>query len=267
MDATGRKDIKKEIIDLSFAGGLCSVTFKLPVIAFDGTAEDYPYIYIEQPDEKPNLTLSNVELIIGAVVPSDKERNAYINSVKNGYNYNFMSYQNYPVNTSADSTVISNLINCKLTKAKSIVSCFENLGTPTSAVEDGLANPLIAPFQPNNYHYIIDNLKTPSRNVDLRKLNRNPTQTGAYGAVHIKELVDGLKQCNKTVETLEPLKENFAISRGLSRYHHTYNFMEQRGETRLNMEFAVNSSPQLNHNFIYHWKQLTVTPEGVNVSS
>ncbi len=253
---------------IEFDGGRCKLTLSANIdfTANGGNTESFPEVRIKQPDEEPNLTLSEVELVVGSVIPNEKDRNAYLNMVnRGGYTYNYYSIQNYPVNNSSGSTVISNLINCKLSKAKSILSTFEDLQHPPMAVDDGLATPIKSTFQPSNYHYIIDNLKTPSRNVELTNLNNNPTQEAAWGAVHIKELVDGFKECNKVVETLEPLKENFVISRGLSRYNHTYNFLAQRGETRLNMEFVLNDSPTLNHNFVYHWKQLVISPQGVEV--
>ena len=253
---------------IEFTAGVCKLTLDASVdfTASGGNTENFPEVRIKQPDEEPNLTLSDVELIVGAVIPNEKERNAYLSMVnRGGYTYNYYSIQNYPVNNSSGSTVISNLINCKLSKAKSILSTFEDLEHVPTAVDDGLSCPIKSNFQPSNYHYIIDNLKTPSRNVELGNLNNNPTQEGSWNCVHIKEIIDGFRQCNKNVETLEPLKENFVIARGLSRYNHTYNFLQQRGETRLNMEFVLNDSPTLNHNFVYHWKQLVVSPQGVEV--
>ena len=265
IEGSAALNFTQKITAIDYAANYATITLDANIDMRTNT-ETRPLIYITEPDEKPNLTLSNVELICGAVIPSDKDRNAYMNAVKSGYQYNYYSTQNYPVNNSADSTIISNLINCKLSKAKSILSVFEDLGTPSSALDDCLSNPITPPFHPNNYHYIIDNLKTPSRNVDLRNLNRTPVQPGGFNAVHVKELSDSFKECNKTISTLEPLKENFVIGRGLSRYNHTYNFLQQRGETRLNMQFSINSNAQLNHNFIYHWKQMVISPSGVIVN-
>ncbi len=263
----------RAINNITYAGGHAQFTLNAAVdftAAGPGGAtntEANVVMYIIEPAIKPNLTLSNVELIVGAVVPNDKMRNNYMAAVnsKGGYSYNYYSTQNYPVNNSKNSTVISNLINCKLSKAKSILSSFEDIETARTAVDDCLASPITPSLNPKNYHYIIDNLKTPSRNVDVSRYARNPNQTGGFNAVHIKELADTFKECNKVVETLEPLKENFVIGRALSRYNHSYNFLEQRGETRFNCDFVRNENSLLNHNFIYHWKQMIVSPQGVEV--
>ena len=255
----------KKVVSLGYANNSCQITVDTPV-DFINNQEDFPSVHVLEPEEKPNITLSDVELIVGVVIPNEKERNSYLQAASKGYNYDYYSYNNYPVNISENSTVISNLINCKLSKAKSILSTFTDLLVGSSAANDSLAFHTKESFQPNKYHYILDNLKTPNRDVKVDRLNKNPQETGSTNAIQIKEIADAFKECNLIVENLNSLKTNLIIARGLSRYNHTYNFMNAKGETRLNIQCDRNTNSLLNHNFIYHWKRLNISPQGVVVS-
>jgi len=262
------RTVNRAINNITYAGGHAQFTLNATIdFSATGTGgaantETNVVMYIVEPAIKPNLTLSNVELIVGAVVPTDKMRNNYMSAVnsKGGYSYNYYSTQNYPVNNSKNSTVISNLINCKLSKAKSILSSFEDIETTRTAVDDCLASPITPSLNPKNYHYIIDNLKVPSRDVKVNNLARTNAQQGSWNAVHIKELSDAMMQCGYKIHNLDKLKNNFVISRGLSRYNHVYNFQQQKGETRLNLNLSGNTYAQLNHNFVAHWRTLIINP-------
>ena len=259
--AGGAQEVERTITQVQRNAGYARVIVN-PSIDFSANTEDNPLIFIKAPTEKPNLTLSNLELVVGTVNPTKEQLNSYENAVKSkgGYMYQFKSYLNFPVNVGGNSSRVSNLINCKLSKALSVLSTFENVQLNSVIQTDNLSCPIVASFVPEEYHYIIDNLKVPSRDVKVNNLARTNAQQGSWNAVHIKELSDAMMQCGYKIHNLDKLKNNFVISRGLSRYNHVYNFQQQKGETRLNLNLTSNTYAQLNHNFVAHWRTLIINP-------
>ena len=251
-----------------------------------------------------DYTISNVELICASVqAPGGYLQDLQNKMASGGINYDFKTQTCYNVNQQANTTFNSIYIPATESRALSVISIprpLEDVHTgPSSAggaaqdaiyvvkstnfrnYADGImpSRCIQKVIQPNNYHYIINNKRIPTRNVDLLRnchaadrsrlpnAGGNPSLPAAprFSAVHIKELEDGLSNCGWEIKNLDRPDLAFCVVRNFSRYGHTSDLSNQVGELRLNMTYDHVQIPQIWCNFIVHMRRLVLGTSGVEL--
>lgn len=227
--------------------------------AFNGQATANPQIFVKDTGDKPSLTLSKIQMIVGSIQPSPQQLQAMESAVKSGYAYNYKSYYDFPVNISSGVLSASNLINCKFKRCKSILSFCEDIQTATAVYWDNLA-PFIKPnYDPKDYQYKLGGLLVPNRRVDVSRYIRNRTQQGGWNAVHIKELEQALACAGYQCKDLSNIDGAFMFGRGLVTKNSGFTYdMSGNEEARLNINFNANGQNLLNHNYVCHLKTLVI---------
>jgi len=174
------------------------------------------------------------------------------------------SFNNYQVNQNSGVTKSSLFIPMNERRAYSLLCVPEELGSrPIFA--DGLRPAVEAP---SNYHFVINNIRVPNRNVALSRIKEEDRATQSYGRnepVHSKELEDALQNCGVAVENLDKTNHCFTIGRALSRYGHTFNAQDLVGEVRLNVEYSSQNKNILWNNYVCCLKRITTSSNGVSV--
>jgi len=223
-------------------------------------------VLINVPQQSYDYTISEVQMVVGVLQTSPEYVNAVLNksNTSQGVSMDIKSFNNYKVNQNAGVSKSSLYIPMNERRAYSILCVPEDLANrPIYA--DGLRPPV---EEPENYHFIISNLRVPNRNVNLARIKEEDRATQVYGRnepVHSKELEDALNNCGIAVENLDRSNFCFAIGRALSRYGHTFNAQDLAGEVRLNVEYTAQTKNILWNNFICCLKRITTSASGVNV--
>jgi len=246
------------------------VRFKLsfsPNVDFTGNTTEACPIYVKPPTTPPIATLSNVELVCGVVEVNDAQRKALMSAVSSagGYALDYKSYNDYPLNQSANVLRQSNLINCKLSRTKAIMSFNEDVGDTTALDGDGLCPPCDTATAPSSYQFRLSNVLVPNRSVSLSNYVKTRETSGQWESIHIKELEDGLASCGIMARDLTDIDGALMIVRGLSRGNNTYNMMNAQGETRLNVDYSTQTRSLLVHNWVCNIKRLVVKANGIAV--
>jgi len=222
-------------------------------------------IYIKPPSRDPKIVVSDMELIVGTVSPSQKQLQGLEKAVSSkGYAFDYTTYRDYMINNSANEIVVSNTIISKLRRAKAIMSNWEVLGQ-FNIGSDNLSGSVQADQDPKDYQYILNNLLTPNQRVSLNEYMRDRNTAGGWSAIHIKELEDGFEANGMKVEDLTDLDGCLVIARALGRYGHTMNLARSQGELRLNINWTNNREPLLYHNWVSHIRTCVINRNGVQV--
>jgi hypothetical protein len=224
-----------------------------------------PKIYVEVPAEKPTMTLSELELVCGTINPSPQQLKAIESAVNSGagYGWSYKSYQDFPVNMSAGALQVSNLINCNYRMCKSILSFWENVGGATSVDEDNLLVQNDTSVVPKSFQYKLGGLLVPNRSVDLSRYARNRTQSGGWGASHIKELEQALGCCGWRVKDLSNIDGCLLLGRGLVPVNSGFVYdMSGNEESRLQLKYTTQNESLLQHNYVCHMKELRISNKG-----
>jgi hypothetical protein len=243
--------LKIDIVNTSFAGN---------------TTTDMP-VYIKNSDlTKPQITLSELQMVVGTIDPTPQQMSQLEGSMKGGYSYPYKTYNDFPVNQNSGALQVSNLINCRYRMAKSIISFWEDVGSSTDIDKVNLLPVLNSSVVPSSYQYKIQGLLVPQREVDLTAINRNRTQTSAWNCVRIKELEQALQACGFAVRSLEDQDGVAVFGRALvpagSGFTHD---LSNDSETRLLIKYTTQNASLLQHNFICSNKSLVISGNGVEV--
>ena len=228
-----------------------------------GNAIAQPTIYVKYVNDygKPDINLSNVELICGVAQPSKKQMDSLISAVgsKNGYAYSFGSFGNFSNNLGRNALRTSSYIPANYRRATSILSTYENIEEASDPRKDNLCPPVDSNTKPKEVQYVINNLLVPTRAVKLEKYNNNRSSTGGWQAVHIKQLHDAMMCANKSVRDLSDLDGCLVIGQCLAPRPHTFDMSSALGETRINLNFdTTQSRALLLHNFVHHYKTIVI---------
>jgi len=266
--------VETSIGDLTFniknveVDGANRLQLNFDALDFGVNATANPDIYITVPDTSPTCTLSELQLVCGAIQPSPQQMSAIENAVRsgNGYGWTYKSYQDFPVNNAANALQVSNLINCRFRMCKSILCFWENVGGSYLVEQDNLLPDLDTSVAPKNYQFKLSGLNVPNRAVELSRLNRTRDEPGAYNAAHIKELEQTLQCCGFQVKDLSNIDGCLLFGRGLVPAGSSFVFdMNDNEETRLNIKYTAQSQSLLQHNYICHMKQLLIKTSGKQV--
>jgi len=223
-------------------------------------------VLINVPQQTYDFTISEVQMVVGVLQTSPEYVSAVLNksNTSEGVSMDIKSFNNYKVNQNAGVTKASLYIPMNERRAYSILCVPEDL-TSRSIYADGLRPPV---QEPENYHFVISNLRVPNRNVDLSRIKEEDRATEEYGRnepVHSKELEDALNNCGIAVENLDRTNFCFCIARALSRYGHTFNAQDLAGEVRLNVEYENQETNILWNNYVCCLKRITTSASGVSV--
>lgn len=224
-----------------------------------------PKIYVEVPSSKPSITLSEMELVCGTVTPSPEQMKAIEGAVNSGagYGFQYKSYQDFPVNMSAGALQVSNLINCNYRMCKAILSFWENVQDQTVVDTNNLSVQNNSNIVPKSVQYKLDGLLVPNRSIDLSRYARNRSQTGGWGASHIKELEQSLGCCGWTVKDLSNIDGCLLLGRGLVPVNSGFTYdMSGNDETRIELKYTTQSKNLLQHNYVCHMKELRISNKG-----
>jgi hypothetical protein len=215
---------------------------------------------------KPQITLSELQMVVGTVEPTPQQLSGLQSAVKSGYSYPFKTYNDFPVNNNAGALQVSNLINCRYRMAKSVLSFWEDVGSSSSVDKPNLVPRLDSTVVPSSYQYKIGGLLVPQRRVDLVSINRSRNQASAWSCVRLKELEQSILACGLQVRSLEDSDGTALFGRALipagSGFTHD---LSEDGETRLVINYTTQNASLLQHNFICSVKQLVVSGSGVEV--
>ena len=239
-------------------------------VDFGANTTANPFIYVKVPDSKPTITLSELQLVVGTVQPTQQQMNGIESAVRssNGYGFMYKSYQDFPVNMSAGALQVSNLISCRLRNCKSILSWWENVGSAQFVEKENLLCEINSNVLPTSYQYRQAGLLVPNRAVPIDRFQRTRNLSGAYTAVALKELEQALACCGSAYKLKDYSNADgcFLFGRGLVPADSQFTYdMSRDDETRLNLKFSAQSQSLLNHNFVCHLKEMKVGKGGIQV--
>lgn len=243
-------------------GGQIQVFF--PATDFAGNTVSQPSIYVKYDATaygRPDINLSNVELICGVAQPDEKQVNNLIKAVgsSNGYLYNYASFGHFSNNLGANALRTSSYIPARYTRATALLSTYENIEQASSPLKDNLCGPVDTSTKPKSVQYVINNLLVPTREVKLEKYNNTRQQSGGWQAIHIKQLNDAMHCAGKSVRDLTDLDGCLVLGQCLAPRPHVFNMNTAQGETRINLNFdTTQSRALLLHNFVHHYKTLVI---------
>ncbi len=266
----GANEVVATIKKVSITGTSLRLEFQATIdVSGDGGATAAGYlVYVKTPSAKPDINITDVELICGIVKPDEAMIKKYQSAMSGGQGMGMaiQSYYDYPVNSSANALVISNLINCKLDRVKSIFSFWENVSDGTLMYADNLRTQNDTAVAPRQYVYKLDGLQTPSRAIPLTNVQRaRSTGAGWWSAQQLRETTQALKECGFSVRDLSKSDVDFMIGRALTRFPNTYSLKDLQGELRLDLQFTANTKNLLHHNYVCYTKTLFLSPTGVKV--
>jgi hypothetical protein len=224
-----------------------------------------PFVFVKVPTTKPTMTLSEMELVCGTIVPSTKQLSALESAVRsgNGYGFQYKSYMDFPVNMSAGALQVSNLINCNYRMVKSVLSFWENVGESTRVDTDNLLVENSTNVAPSNYQYRLGGLLVPNRSVDLSRYTRARNQQCGWGAAHIKELEQALGCCGWRTKDLSNIDGCLLVGRGLVPVNSGFTYdMSGNEETRLQLKYSAQTQSLLQHNYVCYLKELRISSKG-----
>jgi len=222
-----------------------------------------PKIFVKTPASKPTITLSELQLVCGVVTPTQQQLAQLEAATKQGYEFKFKSYMDFPVNNYSGGKNVSNLINCNYRFCKSILSFWEDVGSSSVVDEDNLLVPLDETVSPLSVQYRLGGLLTPNRPVDLSRYVRLRDQPGGWGAVATKELEQAIMCCGMKVRDLSNVDGCLLTGRGLVPVGSgaTYD-MSDNEETRILLKWDAQTQSLLQHNYVCYLKVLRITGSG-----
>ena len=259
---TSNGDLDITINNIELDGTNLKLNFDNVVIT--NTTVD-PVVFVKVPTTKPTMTLSEMELVCGTIVPSPKQLSALESAVRsgNGYGFQYKSYMDFPVNMSAGALQVSNLINCNYRMVKSVLSFWEDIGISTRVDTDNLLVENNTSVAPSNYQYRLGGLLVPNRSVDLSRYTRARNQQGGWGAAHIKELEQALGCCGWRTKDLSNIDGCLLVGRGLVPVNSGFTYdMSGNEETRLQLKYSAQTQSLLQHNYVCYLKELRISSKG-----
>jgi hypothetical protein len=265
ITVAGTNNIDVVINNIEVDGGKLKINFDAKDFSGNGVAN--PKVFVKTPNEKPTITLSSLQLVCGVVNPSQKQAAALESAARsgNGYGFQYMCFQDFPVNMQANALQQSLLLNCRYRRCKSIVNFWENVSGSNVLVEkDNLLTQNDSDVKPAAYQYQMAGLLVPNRKVSLDNYTRNRTQAGGWSAVHIMQLEQTVGCLGLQVKDLSNVDSCLMFGRGLvpanSGYFH--DLAASNEETRINLQFYTQNQPLLLHSYVYHQKTLVLKANG-----
>ena len=231
-----------------------------PIDFTNNTGDDGCRVWVKIPTSKPTVNFDNFELVVGQVKMNKQTIGVYEKAVNSGEGLviPFHSWVDYPVNSSAGALQISNLVNCKLSKVKGLLSFWENVSDGTAVYEDNLQTPNNDQVKPKRYSLKLNGLQVPSRKVDFSNFQRPRSEGSGWSMSFLRELKQMLKECGYSVRSLAKADLNLMIGRAFTRKPNNFSMADLQGELRVELEFDTNNKNLLHHNFICCVKDLVV---------
>ena len=234
-------------------------------IAGAGTVPEASRVALYIAGSTPNYQISNVELVTASVQAPATYINSLMGAVKRGLNYDYTTFTNYQVNLNSSITQSSQYIPMSQSRCLSLLSVPETIEAVDiySLIKDGLRPtiPETDVCSPENYVYLIKNLRTPLQSVELTRLSE--VTDGAddsyakFAAVHTKETEEAIEACDIAVRNLDRPNHCFIIARALARHGHSFN-AQGVGETRLNLRYNSNTKNQIFNHFVCHRRRAVI---------
>ena len=245
--------------------GRVKLTLNAAIQAAPGTVPEASRVALYIAGSTPNYQISNVELVTASVQAPATYINSLMGAVKRGLNYDYTTFTNYQVNLNSSITQSSQYIPMSQSRCLSLLSVPETIAAVDtySLIKDGLRPtiPETDVCSPENYNYLIKNLRTPLQSVELTRLSE--TTDGAddsyakFAAVHTKETEEAIEACDIAVRNLDRPNHCFIIARALARHGHSFN-AQGVGETRLNLRYNSNTKNQIFNHFVCHRRRAVI---------
>ena len=234
-------------------------------IAAGGTVPEASRVALYIAGSTPNYQISNVELVTASVQAPATYINSLMGAVKRGLNYDYTTFTNYQVNLNSSITQSSQYIPMSQSRCLSLLSVPETIAAVDiySLIKDGLRPtiPETDVCSPENYVYLIKNLRTPLQSVELTRLSEATDGADAsyakFAAVHTKETEEAIEACDIAVRNLDRPNHCFIIARALARHGHSFN-AQGVGETRLNLRYNSNTKNQIFNHFVCHRRRAVI---------
>jgi hypothetical protein len=255
------------IASVAVNAGRVEITLSAPFYGAGGTDIDegaFIALAMSTDNASVDIELSNIELVCSAVQAPAQYVSSLMSAVKSGLNYDYTTFTNYQVNVNNSITQSSQYIPLSQQRCLSILSVPEPIVSLTNRdlAGDGLrpTRPELNYVEPLDYFYLIKNLRTPLRAVDVSRLNT--TYNGAdppakFAAVHTKETEDAIEACDFVVRNLDRPDHCFIVARATARHGHSFN-AQGAGETRLNIRYATNDINQIFNHFVCHRRRAVI---------
>ena len=245
--------------------GRVKLTLNAAIQAAPGTVPEASRVALYIAGSTPNYQISNVELVTASVQAPATYINSLMGAVKRGLNYDYTTFTNYQVNLNSSITQSSQYIPMSQSRCLSLLSVPETIAAVDtySLIKDGLRPtiPETDVCSPENYNYLIKNLRTPLQSVELTRLSETTDGADAsyakFAAVHTKETEEAIEACDIAVRNLDRPNHCFIIARALARHGHSFN-AQGVGETRLNLRYNSNTKNQIFNHFVCHRRRAVI---------
>ena len=253
------------ITQIEMDSGRVKLTLNAAIQAASGTVPEASRVALYIAGSTPNYQISNVELVTASVQAPATYINSLMGAVKRGLNYDYTTFTNYQVNLNSSITQSSQYIPMSQSRCLSLLSVPETIEAVDtySLIKDGLRPtiPETAVCSPENYVYLIKNLRTPLQSVELTRLSEVTDGADAsyakFAAVHTKETEEAIEACDIAVRNLDRPNHCFIIARALARHGHSFN-AQGVGETRLNLRYNSNTKNQIFNHFVCHRRRAVI---------
>ena len=214
------------------------------------------------PDEQYNdasYHLSQVKVNVGIVETGSDYVNSTMNLIKSGkFVFDIFSFTDYSMNISGNSTQNTLKINCRNTRALSLL-CVPQDAQSNSLIDETMKSDK---NMPRDYQFsLYNNIIVPSKLVPLDKFNHD--NQSLYNAMALREMEKALLACpNWSVASLKNPSQQFFVGRELAKPGYSYNC---NSELALNINY-LQVSALLMHNYLCHLRQLDCRIDGVLIS-
>jgi hypothetical protein len=238
--------------------GRIRLTFT-PDLRYDIEKNDVVYVNPDAQYNDATYHLSNVKVNVGIVETGSDYVNSTMNLIKSGkFIFDIFSFTDYSMNISGNSTQNTLKINCRNTRALSLL-CVPQDAQSNDLLEDSM---IADKNTPRDYQFsLYNNVIVPSKLVPLDKFNHN--NTSLYNAMALREMEKSLLACpNWSVSSLKNPSQQFFVGRELAKPGYSYNC---NSELALNINY-VSVNALLMHNYLCHLRQLDCRLDGVMIS-
>lgn len=218
------------------------------------------YVSLDEEDNDASYRLSSVRMNIGSVQASLEYQNKCVQLIKAGqFKFDIFSFTDYSMNIAQSSAQNTLKINCRNTRALSLL-CVASNSMFNSVAEDSLTPDKNTP---SSYNFsLYNNIIVPSKLVPLDKFN-NTAYPNLYNAVALREMEKAINACvGWNCNNLVNSQRCFFIGRELSKPGYSYNCMN---ELALNVNYTQNTA-LLMHNFLCHLRLLDCRDDDVYIS-
>ena len=251
------EDVHK-VTEINMVAKRIRLTFTPPLT---NTVLKNEVVYVN-PDAQYNdatYHLSNVKVNVGIVETGSDYVNSTMNLIKSGkFIFDIFSFTDYSMNISGNSTQNTLKINCRNTRALSLL-CVPQDAQSNNLVDDSMVSDK---NEPRDYQFsLYNNIIVPSKLVPLDKFNHE--NASLYNAMALREMEKSLLACpNWSVTSLKNPSQQFFVGRELAKPGYSYNC---NSELALNINYN-SVSALLMHNYLCHLRQLDCRLDGVMIS-